>query len=152
MSNRTTIDDLLTRTPGQLCDLPVEHLAMLADDIHRMTETAKAAKERLNLVIKAKYIEHLVGHQLGTKRVADGDYEIVVNYPKNVSWDNKLLEGLEQELDPDGLPFWKHYDVKRTVPEAIYNRLPESTQAILDKARTVKGGAQTVKFERKGGE
>lgn len=148
-SNRMTLDDLEHRAIGEVITWSPEELAMLADDIAALEAKAKKHKKQLNMAVRLKYEEVLKDHHLGTKRIHEADYDVVVNIPKNVSWDNATLARVEMQEGPDGRNLWHYLDVKRTVPEAIYDKLEPEVARIFEAARTVKAGSQTVKFERK---
>jgi hypothetical protein len=147
-SNRPTLDDLSRQPIGWVSGLSVDELAMLAEDIAALEEKAKAHKRHLNMAVRAKYAA-LAVHAIGTTRIEDGAFDVVVSIPKNVSWDNAALAKLDSEQMPDGRYYHQVYDVKRTIPEAIYARLEPEVARALEAARTVKSGSQSVKFERK---
>jgi hypothetical protein len=150
MTNRLTIDTISTTPIGQLIHTPVDQLAMLADDIAELEEKAKTAKRHLNMLVRAKFADELGTHVLGTKRIPVDGIDVVVNLPKNVAWDQDALRAIEERTDQWGKPLWAYMEIKRSVAEKVYETADESAKGLLQSARTVKAGAQSVKFERKG--
>ncbi len=148
--NRLTIDSISNTPIGDLVGTPVEQLALLADDIAEMEERAKTAKRHLNMLVRAKFADELAQHVLGTKRIQAGDIDVVVNLPKSVAWDQDRLKVVEEQTDQWGKPLWTYMEIKRGVAERVYDTLDATARKHLDAARTVKAGAQAVKFERKG--
>lgn len=150
--NRLTIDTIATKPIGDLIGTPVDQLALLADDIADLEERAKTAKRHLNMLVRAKFADELNGHVLGTKRIPVDGIDVVVNLPKTVAWDQDELRKIEEQTDQWGKPLWTYMEIKRSVAEKVFDTLDAGAKQLFGSARTVKAGAQAVKFERKGGQ
>lgn len=148
-SNRLTLADLAATPPAEAASkFSADELAVMAEEVAAIEAAAKAGKAALVAVSREKYATDLTGHSLGTKRISALDLpDVVFNVPKNVSWDNDMLAAIEGEVDSRGLPLWSYMDVKRTVSETAYEKLPADVKEKFAAARTVKPGAMTVKFE-----
>lgn len=83
----------------------------------------------------------------GTVRVIIDGVEVVSNVPKRVSWDSGLLEEIIPELEAEGINPMQFIEYKCNVPERKYKEAPAKVRMLLDRARTMKHGAETIKLE-----
>lgn len=156
MRNSLTIDDIGNMPAADLMKLSAGEFAMLFDEADAMKAKAENAKAFLQTVIGEKYKDQITalyadkGETTGVVRVADGDYELVVNHPKRVDWDNDKLAAIAQRIvvewndNPDD-----YIQVSRKVEEKKFNAWPPMLQQTFAGARTVKTGKPTFKFEQK---
>lgn len=156
ISNHLTIDALLVGAPIP-ASTSTEELAMLVDDL----AVRKKALDRVSGVIhaacdhkfasKAQAARVSQNKDTGTIRLTDGDFEIVINAPKRVEWDEKQLKVLYDRIvhmkdDPA-----EYIDVTYSVQEKRYEAWPEMIRRQFTPARTVKIGKVIYGFEKKSG-
>lgn len=155
MSNRTTLAQLREMGAEQAARLPVDHLAMLLEDVAGLKADAKRLDDLLTTALTLRYADaaasarRAAGKDTGTVTVVDGDFAIKADLPKKVEWDDDLLAEAEAKLRDMGEDPTEYIVVKRAVKEAAYNGWPSSLRAMFEPARTVGAGKATFKIERR---
>lgn len=81
----------------------------------------------------------------GTHRRIDGDYEIRIEVPKNVAWDQAKLAAAIETIRGWGENPADYVDTKLSVSETSYKAWPPAIRDLFTPARTVKPGKK--KFE-----
>jgi len=81
----------------------------------------------------------------GTHRRIDGDYEIRIEVPKNVAWDQAKLAAAIETIRGWGENPTDYVDTKLSVSENSYKAWPPAIRDLFTPARTVKPGKK--KFE-----
>lgn len=138
-----TLEDLTKQPPGVLDALPVEVLANLQTQAEAHLADASQMIAILHAVFARRYAQGL--NDTGTHRRADGDYEIKVIVPKNVSWDQGKVAGAIETIKGWGEDPADYVDTKLAVSETKYNAWPPAVRDLFAAARTVKPGKP--KFE-----
>tara|TARA_A100000172_G_scaffold75849_1_gene58903 strand:- start:82 stop:540 length:459 start_codon:yes stop_codon:yes gene_type:complete len=142
------VRDLSDTTPEKLAtELTVEELAGI--DAQLRADKAELDKRRATFeaVLNEKF-EGQIGSDLGTTRIEDGHYDVVVTTPKKVKWDADLVEEIETLLRDQWQEDPSDYIVtKRTVEENKYKAWPKTIQELFNPARTVSAGKRQFKFE-----
>lgn len=155
MFNRVTLAQLTQMPTHEAASLPVEHLAMLLEDVADLKDQAKKADAALLAALDARYGENAraarraKGIDTGRVRLADGEFEVHADLPKDVDWDAaKLREAVETirswQEDPA-----EYVSIKITVPERKYEAWPSAIRKLFDPARTVGTGRPSYKLVRK---
>jgi hypothetical protein len=85
----------------------------------------------------------------GTVRVSDGGYDIVVDTPKRVEWDQGVLGDVRERIQFSGDDPSEYIKVKYEVSETAYGAWPAHIRKTFEPARTLKPGARSVKLIRK---
>jgi hypothetical protein len=146
MDNVTTsmLDGL---EPSQLDQLPPGVLAdlhwLLAQDKLTLTrrEVALHGTFERRYADKAAEERRLAGKDTGSVHVIDGEYDVVVNLPKKIEWDQEKLKAALNALDPDDA---KHFaKAVFSVEERKFEAAPPALRDALSVARTVKTGKPT---------
>lgn len=75
------------------------------------------------------------GKDFGQVTIQDGDYTITYNKRKKVEWDQGLLKGLLDCMDPEAASFYAK--AVYSVPEAKYQNAPPEIKSALSECRTV---------------
>lgn len=78
------------------------------------------------------------GKDTGTARLDDGGFEVVVEIPKRVDWNQEKLAAAYQDIPPDERD--QYLRVSYAIDERKYAAWPETLQAFFREARTVKTG------------
>lgn len=141
--------------PSVLKALSLDAYDALLAEIDGETKITTAAKRAIVAHIEAAYagdITHAYaakGADFGSVRVSDGGYEILVDTPKKVEWDQARLQLAHSNIvqagdDPD-----EYIKTALTVDERAYAAWPAHIRAVFEAARTVKPGTRTVKLVRK---
>jgi hypothetical protein len=148
--NAPRVDDLTSMPPQEIAALPVELLAVLQHEIDETSKRTKAAKARLDgaLIIRyatrAEELRHLGGNDTGTVRFDDGDFTIIADLPKRVSWDQSKLSAMVERIRAAGDDPAEYVDISFKVPERKYAAWPEGIRKGFEPARTMRPGSLKI--------
>ena len=146
MDNVST--DMLDRlTPDQLDELPPGVL----NDLHWQLANDKTTWAKRDLALhgvferryaaKAAQARLAEGKDTGSVHITDGEYDVLVNVPKKIEWDQRALRDVFDKMDQDEA---RHYaKVVFAVEERKFENAPPAIRSILSGARTVKTGKAT---------
>lgn len=155
MNNLTTLAQLREMNAGEAAALPVDHLAMLLEEVAEMRADAKRLTDLLNDALHSRFgavageIRRQAGKQTGRARVAVDGFEIVADLALKIDWDEDGLKTVEARLLGMGENPDEYIKTKRTVSEAAYQRWPSSLQSLFLPHRTVGTGKPTYSIEKK---
>jgi len=138
-----TLEDLPEQSPAALDALPVEVLARLQAQAQTRLASASQMVAILHGVLTRRYAQGL--NETGTHRRADGGYEIRIEVPKKVSWDQDKLSGVIETIRSWGENPADYVETKLSVSETSYKAWPPAIRDLFTPARTVKPGK--AKFE-----
>jgi hypothetical protein len=150
--NAPRVVDLTSMPPQEIAALPVELLAVLQREIDETTKQIKTAKARLDgaLIIRystrAEEFRQLSGNDTGTVRFDDGDFTVIADLPKRVSWDQKKLAEMVERIRAAGDDPAEYVDISFKVPERKYAAWPEGIRKGFEPARTVRPGSLKVEL------
>ncbi len=150
-ANTPKLDDLIDLSPREIADLPVELLAILQSEIDVRLKQGKAIKARFDGALILRYAarateeRQTAGKDTGTVRLDDGDFTVVADLPKRISWDQPKLAAMTDRVRAAGDDPFEYVDVTFKVPERKYTAWPEAIRKGFEPARTVKPG--TLKVE-----
>jgi len=150
-SNTPIPDDLPDLSPQEVADLPVELLAILQSEIDARLKLEKAIKARFDGALILRYAARATEERqaarkdTGTVRLEDGDFTVMVDLPKRISWDQSKLSTMADRIRAAGDDPAEYVDVTFKVPERKYTAWPEAIRKGFEPARTVKPG--TLKIE-----
>ncbi|MFT7595388.1 MAG: hypothetical protein ACI8R4_002716 [Paracoccaceae bacterium] len=145
--NAPRVDDLTSMPPQEIAALPVELLAVLQREIDETPKRIKAAKTRLDgaLIIRyatrAEEIRQLKETDTGCVRFDDGDFTVIADLPKRVSWDQSKLTAMVERIRTAGDDPAEYVDISFKVPERKYAAWPEGIRKGFEPARTVRPGS-----------
>lgn len=154
--NRVTLEQLAGLPVKQAANLSIEELAMLYEDLAELKAKVKSYDYTLHSVLTWRFSDDAAdkraedGKNTGTVRIENGDYTIIVDLPKSVEWDQKLLAQSIETIKKMGEPIDQYVTTKYNVAETKWNAWPESLREIFAPARSVGTGRETFKIERKG--
>ncbi len=152
--NRITLDDVADMEIGAIAALPVEHLALLADEARESLDRAKRIKDRLDGAVDLKYgaraagVRHAAGKDTGMIRFEDGGVTVVSDLPKRVQWDQARLSALVAEIRAAGDDPAEYVSTEFKVSERAYGAWPSSIRSAFEPARTVTAGKPTYHLIR----
>lgn len=138
-----TLEDILHEPPAQLDALPVDLLASLQAQAQSHLTKASQFIAILHGVFSRRYAAGL--NTTGTHRRMDGDYEIRIEVPKNVAWDQAKLAAAIETIRSWGENPTDYVETKLSVSETSYKAWPPAIRDLFTPARTVKPGKK--KFE-----
>jgi hypothetical protein len=155
MSNRIHLEDLPGINPKVLLDLPIAQFELLVSEAKANVATADAVLDGLKSILatrferKAADARRAKGKDTGIVRVIEGDYEVVADLPKKVTWDQKAIGPALDALEAIGsdVPMSKLVKVEIKISEGMYEQLAPEHKAILQPARTVKTGKPTYSLQ-----
>jgi hypothetical protein len=150
-ANTPKPDDLIDLSPQEIAALPVELLAILQSEIDARLKQDKVIKTRFDGALILRYTDRateerqVAGKDTGTVRLEDGDFIVVVDLPKRISWDQSKLASMADRIRAAGDDPAEYVDVTFKVAERKYTAWPEAIRKGFEPARTVKPG--TLKIE-----
>ena len=130
--------------PPEVAALGPDELQALITQTDEAAATLKHRKDVLEAGLALRYLdparERLVaeGKDTGTARLDDGGFEVVVEIPKRVDWNQEKLAAAYQDIPPDERD--QYLRVSYAIDERKYAAWPETLQAFFREARTVKTG------------
>lgn len=155
MSNRIHLEDLPGINPKVLLDLPIDQLELLVGEAQANVDEATATLNLLKSIIatrfesKAAELRRAKGKDTGIVRVVEGDYEVVADLPKKVTWDQDKVGAALDALYAIGVAtdLNKLVKVEIKINERAYDALPDEHKTILLPARTVTTGKPTYSLK-----
>ena len=138
-----TLEELLHEPPARLDAQPISLLATLQTQAQSHLAQASQIVAILHGVFSRRYAAGL--NTTGTHRRIDGDYEIRIEVPKNVAWDQAKLAAAIETIRGWGENPADYVDTKLSVSETSYKAWPPAIRDLFTPARTVKPGKK--KFE-----
>lgn len=138
-----TLEDIPTTPPARLDALPVDLLASLQAQAQSHRARASQIVAILHGVFSRRYAAGL--NTTGTHRRIDGDYEIRIEVPKNVAWDQARLADAIETIRSWGEDPADYVETRLSVSETSYKAWPPAIRDLFTPARTVKPGKK--KFE-----
>ncbi len=153
--NRVQLQDLLAMDSAQIAALPVDQLALLKDDAAEALAAAKAAKDRIEDAIDRKYgdraasLRRRAGKDTGTVRIEDGDFVVIAELSKRVTWDQAQLAALIEQIRSAGEVPSEYIETTYRVAERNFSAWPSHIRAAFLPARTVEPGKPTYRIEQK---
>jgi len=144
--NTPSVDEMLNLPIGELAEMPVELLARLQGDLAHAGKHLKAATARFNAALDTRYAARATvarracGKDVGTVRISDGDFTVVADLPKRVSWDQERLARIAAGIKASGDDPAEFIETTLKVPERKYTALPASWRKGFEAARKVGSG------------
>ena len=155
-SNRTTLEQALGLSAGEVANLPAGQLMLLLEDVAELKARAQRASDHLHVAMNLKYgvaasiTRKAKDTDTGTVRVMDGEFVVISDLPKAVHWDQDGLWQVEQAFRKMGGNVDEYITTKRQVAEKKFTNWPSSLQKHFLPYRTVSTGKPTYKIEHKG--
>jgi len=156
LNNRTTLAQLREMTAMQAARLPVDHLAMLLDEVGDLKADAKRLGEILSDALHERYggraawARRAEGKDTGRVRLDDEGFHVVADLPKRVEWDQARLTEAVTTIRGWGEDPADYITIEFRVPETRFNAWPPKLQALFVPARTVVAGRPSYTLEQKG--
>lgn len=154
MSNHTTLEQLRTMDATQAARLPVDHLAMLLDEVGELKADAKRLGDILNDALNVRYGEPAAqarrgeGKDTGRVRLEDTGFEIVADLAKRVEWDQARLADAVTTIRGWGEDPADYVSTEIRVPESRFTAWPPKLQALFVPARTLATGRPSYTLRR----
>lgn len=151
--NTPSTEDMLNLPIGELAEMPVELLASLQGDLAHADKQLKAATARFNAALETRYAtratvaRRAVGKDTGTVRLTDGDFTVVADLPKRVSWDQDQLARMAANIKASGKDPAEYIESTLKVPERKYAAFPASWRKGFETARKVGSGKPSFRLE-----
>lgn len=155
MTNRVTLDQFEKMPIGEIAQLPVEQLALLQDDADELVARAKRVGEWLHGALVIRYGEAAKTKQLqsgkdaGMVRLKDEEFDVSVDTPKRVKWDQAGLGTVAEQLRTAGENPAEYVETSLNVSERAYGGWPSTLKAMFEPHRTVEIGKPKIRLERK---
>lgn len=153
--NAVTLDQALGLSVKELAKFPIDQIQLLLEDVAALKLHAKRVDDHMFAVLTERYSEQASkaraakGSDTGTVRLQDGEFVIVADLPKKVSWDGDGLAQVASQLTEMGEPIGDYIITKRDVSERAFDGWPTSLKKLFLPYRTVSVGKAGFKIERK---
>jgi len=146
-------DALLNMTPAEMAALSTSDLAEMQAEVADATDRAKSLKSLLDHAINEKFrtqIEQKYAEKhTGTAHIHDGDYDLEINVPKKIDWDQALLKKAEAQIVEWGDDPEEYISVTRKVSETAWKSWPSRLKEMFADARTEGTAKPQFKITRK---
>ena len=157
LPNRVRLDDIAAMAATDIAVLPIDQLALLKDEAAEALAQAKDIKDRIDTGLDLKYrdraraLRQSAGKDTGSVRIDDGDYVIIGDLPKRVTWDQAQLSDLVERIRAAGENPSEYVEVIYRVRERNFSAWPSHIREAFLPARTVETGKPTYRIESKEG-
>ena len=154
MSNRTTLAQLHGMDATQAARLPIDHLALLLDEVGDLKTEAKRLGDLLNDALHHRFGEvataarRAEGKGTGRVRFEEDSFEIVADLPKRVEWDQAALAAAVSTIRAWGEDPADYVSTEIRVPETRFTAWPPKLQAVFAPARTIAAGRSAYALRR----
>ena len=154
-SNRTTLADLRSMDVAQLAALPIDHLALLADDVATLKADAKTLGDKLATALHSRFGDQAAvarrteGKDTGRVRLLVDGFEIIADLPKRTEWGQAQLRDGVATLRGWGEDPADYVAIEMSVPESRYVAWPPRIRALFEPARTVGTGRPSYTLTQK---
>lgn len=138
--------------PGILKGLELDAIAALLDEAASTGRLSAAAKTLLTDEVRDRYGAKFAaayqadGKDTGTVHVHADGFDIEVNTPKKVSWDQEQLATVADRIRAEGDNPLEYLERTLSVQERNYTAWPEHIRRQFEPARTVRPGTPTIKL------
>lgn len=155
LSNLTKLADLRTMNAAQVARLPVDHLAMLLDELGALKADAKRLGDLLNDALHERYgglaawARRGEGKDTGRVRLEDEGFEVIADLAKRVEWNQARLADAVATIRGWGEDPADYVTIEFRVPESRFTAWPPKLQAVFVPARTVAAGRPSYSIEPK---
>jgi hypothetical protein len=153
--NRTTLAQLRGMTAAQAATLPLEQLALLADDVGDLKADVKRLGDLLHDALHLRFGEAAAamrraeGKDTGRVRIEQDGFEILADLAKRVDWHQAKLAEAVATLREWGEDPADYVATELRVPEARFTAWPPRIRALFEPARTVAAGRPSYSLELK---
>ncbi len=154
-SNRITLTDLRSMDAGQVAALPIDQLALLADDVAVLKADAKTLGDKMSAILHARFgdqaavTRRMEGKDTGRVRFQVNGFEVVADLPKRTEWDQPRLADAVATLRGWGEAPADYVAIEMSVPESRYAAWPPRIRALFEPARTVGTGRPSYTLTQK---
>jgi hypothetical protein len=140
---------------GVLKSLPLDALDALLTECDAENKIVSAAKRAIGAHLEQRYASQIEGafsaqqKDTGTVRISDGGYDLVVDRPKRVEWDQAKLADIRSRIQFSGEDPGEYIKASYAVDERAYGAWPTNIRSTFEPARTLKPGPTSIKLVRK---
>jgi hypothetical protein len=155
MTNRTTLAQLREMDVAQAARLPVDHLALLLEEVGALKADAKRLADLLHDALHARYgkaaaaARRVEGKDTGRVRIADEGFAVIADLPKKPAWDQPRLAEAVATIRGWGEDPADYVTTEIRVPESRFTAWPPRIRAVFEPARTVATGRPSYTLEPK---
>lgn len=141
--------------PAALRGLSLDALDALLTEAEAENKIISAAKRAISAHIETSYGAAIAAAyrakdtDFGAVRVTDAGYDVLIETPKKVEWDQTALRAIRAAIADSGDDPSEYLKETLTVDERAFSAWPSHIRATFEAARTVKPGSRTVKLVRK---
>lgn len=152
MQNLPTLDQIAA-DPEIVVNLPMDALDALLSSADAAAKTSGAAKKAIIGHIETANAAEIalafagLAKDTGTVHVMVDGYELEVNRPKKVEWDQVALAATVAKIRDAGDDPSEYVKTTFTVDERAYQAWPSFIRSQFEPARTVKVGTPTLKLK-----
>lgn len=154
-SNRTTLAELRTMDTQQLAALPIDELALLADDVVALKADTKMLGDKFATALHVRFgdqaaaARRMEGKDTGRVRLQADGFEVVADLPKRTEWGQAQLRDAVATLRGWGEDPADYVAIEMSVPESRYAAWPPRIRVLFEPARTVGTGRPSYTFTQK---
>lgn len=145
-----TLNDTLSLSINELMNLEPSDLKKLQDRSNEQLKKSREIKEWIDGAIMMKYDETIKqirqrdNKLTGSIKFDDSGVQIISEFPKIVSWDQKELSKIADNISSNGGNPDEYMKISYKIEERKYNAWPEKLKNIFAEARTLRIGKPTI--------
>lgn len=140
------VGELATLPPSAVAAMPIEVLVRLSAAAAELKTLVATAEARLNAGLDQRYgdrarqLRAADAKDTGRVRLGDGDFVVVADLPKRVSWDQDKLAAIADRIRQSGDDPAEYVRTTLEVSERAYAAWPSAIRRLFEPARTVRHG------------
>lgn len=144
-----------TLSVQEIAKLSEEDLFDLSNKIGETYDWIKKLVDKFDTALTSKYLEEArteinkKGSDCGTCKLQKKSFEVNVQLPKKVSWDQKILSNIYDKFDQEMRS--NIFKVTFSVGEKEYSEMTDSMRQAFEPARTINYGKIKVAIKKTGG-
>lgn len=141
--------------PTTIRGLSLDTIEALLSEADAESRVVSAAKKALTMHLEDIFGAHIAGSyaaagkDFGTIRIAEAGFEVIVDTPKRVEWDQDELQAAGDRISAAGDNPREYIETKLSVDERKFTAWPEHIRKVFEAARLLKPGSRTIKLVRK---
>jgi hypothetical protein len=145
---------LKSMSPAEMAELETADLADMQAEISALAGLVKTLNANLDAAIVAKFGDKIdaayAEKHTGTAHILDGNFDLEINVPKKIDWDQAILKKAETLIrDEWGDDPEEYISITRKVSESAWKSWPTRLKEMFADARTEGTAKPQFKIARK---
>ncbi|MCW7551790.1 hypothetical protein NX722_03875 [Endozoicomonas gorgoniicola] len=146
------LNDIQTMKVEELASCSGKELALLLNDVEKAMSQLETQKLWLESVVAYKYVYRAsqlrsqLQQDFGTVSFDDEGTRVLVDQPREVSWDQQKLKAIAQRIQEQGEDPSEFLDVEYSVSQEKFDQWPQQLRRSFEPALKIKPGHCTYRL------